>query len=198
MNTPRLSRGFTLIELTLATALAVILLGCALAVFGGIARDRARLVLAAAPPSTLDNSSPWIELLRHDLAAGTDWRQSKTILTIHSCHAIDPKTMETVDRPCLIRYRLIQNELFPSWLVREQEYLDEVGSRTNKELISLDIRRFEVRPLIDGDDGINITILPQAVTSQNEIPPSDLARRVTLTVGFDNSPADVQTILCLQ
>ena len=198
MNTYRSSRGFTLIELTLATALAVVLLGCALAVFGGIARDQARLTLAETTSSTFDSSPAWIELLRHDLSASTDWRQSKTTLTIHSCHAIDHKTMETVDRPCLIRYRLIQNELFPSWLVREQEYLDEVGAHTGKELIVLNIRRFEVRPLIDDDGGIATGILPQAATPQSDMPPLELVRRVTLTLGFDNSQKDIQAILCLR
>lgn len=196
MTLGRPTRGFTLIELALATALAVLLLGAALAVFSGIARDRARMALATADSSTV-NSTQWTELLRRDLASATDWQATPSSLAIHSLHALDPASLDTVDRPCLIRYRIIRSQSSPTWLIREQQYLDNPGVSTSKNLVTVAIRQFALQPLGD-DETAKLSMRRLPPTAGQDQPGLALPRRVALTLGFDDASQGVRLILCLR
>jgi prepilin-type N-terminal cleavage/methylation domain-containing protein len=186
--------GFTLIEMVAAAALAAILLGAALAVFSGIARDRARLV--ASQPHEVQNNAALMELLRKDLASATSMTFGTNLVVLQSFGSLDPATLESVDRPSRVTYRLL-TDLSPPQLVREQLFLDEPAPRLVKALLAVGITRFDVQRLSDrAGELLNDTTTQPDQPDNLQGRPRDLPRRLQVTMEFQDPEANVREILC--
>ena len=186
--------GFTLIEMVAAAALAAILLGAALAVFSGIARDRARLV--ASQTYEVENNAALFELLRKDIASATSMTFDHNVLVLQSFGSLDPATLESVDRPSRVTYRLLTDSS-PPQLIREQLFMDEPAPRLIKGLLAVGMTRFDVQRLSD-----RVGDLPSDGTTQPNRPDNlqgrrrNLPRRLQVTLEFQDPEANVREILC--
>ena len=120
------SRGFTLIELMLASVLCAILMGGVLAVLGGTARDRKRLGAVEA----MTDSRAVADLIGRDLTAADMFSSSvdgRTLVMVgHG--AIDHRTLTATHRFVRVTYRVVGRE--PNvHLIRRQESLDDAAHR---------------------------------------------------------------------
>ena len=186
--------GFTLIEMVAAAALAAILLGAALAVFSGIARDRARLV--ASQPHEVQSNALLMELLRKDLASATSMTFGTNRLVLQTFGSLDPVTLESVDRPSRVTYQLL-TDLSPPQLVREQSFLDEPAPPLIKDLLALGITRFDVQRLSDrAEDWSSDSTTQPDQPDNRQGRPKDLPRRLQVTLEFQDPDANIREILC--
>src|SRR2546423_10133577 len=96
-------RGFTLVEVLLATVLAALLLGGVLTVTAAMSRDSAR----AAMPTELPRS-PIVQLLEWDLTNAATMQASDDgqSLTLVGNGALDPRTMSSNARLARVVYRI--------------------------------------------------------------------------------------------
>lgn len=131
-------RGFTLIEMLLATVLSALLLGGVLTVVAAISKDAARASLPLP-----QSSQPIVQLVTWDLsnAATMQLAADGQSLTLIGNNALDPTTLSPSGRMARVVYRIHPQT---HALTREQRYLDD-GIRPEPwvELVAGDITRIE-------------------------------------------------------
>jgi len=130
-------RGFTLIEMLVATVVAAVLTAGVLLVVSGMSRDRALLA------STETTASPEriVEVLRRDIAnaqAMASSRMGDSLLLIGN-GGIDPVTLAGDGRMVRVTYRVVRSGT-QSQLLREQRYLDDrTNPRPWRDLVARDV-----------------------------------------------------------
>ncbi|HEX4793468.1 MAG TPA: prepilin-type N-terminal cleavage/methylation domain-containing protein [Humisphaera sp.] len=139
-------RGFSLIELMIATALSVALMGAVLAILSNIARDTRRLAGAQASSA----SQNLIELLHRDLSSSRTMIQapdgSALVLVGHGW--IDPATLNPTGRLARTTYQCIR-EGQTRWLIRQQESMDDPGGPKRwRTLVAANIESLLVNPAV--------------------------------------------------
>src|SRR2546430_13914620 len=116
-------RGFTLIEMLLATTLAAILMGGVLVAAGTVSRDRQRMESREAKA----HSGQMLEVIRRDLANGMALVGAVNAdgFEIVGCGAIDPHSLLPNQRLARVRYRIARTGRGAGGLLREQAYVDD-------------------------------------------------------------------------
>ena len=137
-------RGFTLIEMLLATVLAGILMGGVLLMTTAIGRDRARVAADEAVP----RGAGLVDQLRWDLTNATTMAQADhgraLMLTGHG--ALDGKTLASNGRLAKVTYE-VRGKGRDGALFRTQSYLDDpVRPEPWTELVSMNVRTLNVLP----------------------------------------------------
>lgn len=139
-------RGFTLIEMLLATVLAALLLGGVLTVTAAMSRDAAR----AATPTEPARSSI-VRLLEWDLTNAATMQPSDDgqSLTLVGNGALDRRTMSPDGRLARVVYRIDPQTRA---LAREQRYLDdEVRPEPWIELLGTGVKRIDISATTESD-----------------------------------------------
>jgi len=187
-------QAFTLIELVMASALAALLMLGVLTVLTGITRDRQRL--SASRSSDAASRSVLVEIVRRDLSCSTEL----TVLLdgaiqLHSFAAVDASTLQPVDRPSLVTYRIGDGDGL-GLLVRQQEMQDEpVQPLPLRSLLACHVRQFEVERLRDALNGSSDA---NAKAEADSLKQRDIPNRVRLRIAFSDSAAAIDQVLCLR
>jgi prepilin-type N-terminal cleavage/methylation domain-containing protein len=144
-------RGFTLIEMLLATTLAAILMGGVLVAAGAVSRDRQRMEGREAKA----HSGLMLEVIRRDLANGMALLGTADAdgFEVVGCGAIDPRTLLPNQRLARVRYRVARGGRGSGVLLREQAYLDDpIRPDRWNEVVAVNVTRVVVTPLsLDGE-----------------------------------------------
>lgn len=148
-------RGFTLLEMLLATALTVVLMGSVMAVVIDLSKpvkdDRA---LTDADADSQVPAEPWVAMLRDDIRNADEvFADADGALWLAGYLALDGERRQT-HRPAEVRYALVAVG-GRKWLVRSQRRLDVVtNERDQIDLVCAGVDRFEVladdEPLDEG------------------------------------------------
>jgi prepilin-type N-terminal cleavage/methylation domain-containing protein len=130
-------RGFTLVEMMVATVVAAMLLAGAMGVVSGLARDHRRISARVAQ----GDSRVLLEVLRRDLlSASAVLREVGGGVVLVGHGGVDGRTMTGTGRLARVRYRVSKGVL-----VREQRYLDDaIRPEGWGEVVMIGVRRFEV------------------------------------------------------
>lgn len=139
-------RGFTLIEMLLATVLAALLLGGVLTVTAAMSKDSARTTTLPEPAR-----SPIVRLLEWDLTNAATMQPSDDgqSLTLVGNGALDPRTMSPDGRLARVVYRIDPRIRA---LTREQRYLDDdIRPEPWVELLGTGVKRLDVSANIESD-----------------------------------------------
>jgi hypothetical protein len=141
------SRGFTLVEMLLATVLTTILMVGVLAVITTLG-TRGAVADGARPLEGLSDAQAaeaCARLVREDLDVATHIDATKTgELRLSGYGALDARSRERTGRPVNIRYAVEEIDGRP-WLVRRQESLDAVGrDDILQDLVCAGVRRMEL------------------------------------------------------
>jgi hypothetical protein len=140
-------RGFTLVELLLATVLTTILMIGVLAVITSLG---ARGVVAdgGRPLEGLSESQAWeacVRLLREDLDQASSADAAKpNVLRLSGYGALDARSREQAHRPVKVVYAVEEIDGRP-WLTRRQDAMDVlVQNNVQRDLVCSGVRRFEL------------------------------------------------------
>lgn len=159
------TRGFTLLELLLASVLMAVLMVGVMSVIANVVRPAASLSESRDSESPDEEAQAWVRVMHDDL------RQARTIQTqggevvVMNNGGIDPLTQQRTHRPVIIRYA-IKKVGERSCLVRYEQSLDtrEVMPE-RRELVGIGVTRLELVPpaefLLEPDAS------PQSVTKKN-------------------------------
>jgi prepilin-type N-terminal cleavage/methylation domain-containing protein len=137
-------RGFTLVEMLLASVLAVVLMLALLTMLSGVSRDGKRLRAGAGATSATPYALP--ERVRWDLVNAQTLELDRNgggrvILVGHS--AIERQTLTSSGRLVQVTYRTTPD----GCLVREQESLDNPANPDRwSELLAAEVRGFRLTP----------------------------------------------------
>ncbi len=141
------ARGFTLVELLLATALSTLLLLGVTAVIASLGsaaqrEGRGQQAAHAIGPAAVD---AWVRLLREDMANASEVEVSgDNELTLIGHAALDPRSGERTHRPARVVYA-VERIGARDWLVRRQHALDELNSRNvSRRLVLCGVAGFEL------------------------------------------------------
>jgi prepilin-type N-terminal cleavage/methylation domain-containing protein len=137
-------KGFTLLEMMLATALLAVLMIGVLAVIASInpTQNAAASVFDNPPPSNqiLD---AWTQVLFNDLAQSDEAKSGQNSLELRGFIALDD-SLQTTHRPALVQYALQETD-HRRWLVRTQTTLDNpTNQNIRTDLVCRGISRFEL------------------------------------------------------
>jgi len=118
---PRQAKGFTIMELLIASALAAILMIGILFATTQLARQTQRLRKVSSP--TQFNSM--VELLHKDLKLATACRVTENQIHLQGFMLLDKKTQRPMQQPAQVIYRLVEvgNE---HWLMRHQRAINNL------------------------------------------------------------------------
>src|SRR5687768_8548773 len=135
-------RGFTLIEMLVATVLFTVLMTAVLFVVSGLSRDRAVLSATVAAP----RPQAIIDLLRFDLGNAETMLGSRNgdMLVLVGHGGIHPKTLAATGRLSRITYRVEQAGT-DHRLIREQRYVDDRAQpQVWREVVATNVQRLHV------------------------------------------------------
>jgi|SRR5579862_4531017 len=139
-------RAFSLIELMIATALSVALMGAVLAILSNIARDTRRLAGAEA----FSASQNLVELLHRDLSSSRTMIQAPdgSVLVLVGHGWIDPATLNPTGRLARITYQCVRDGQ-TRWFVRQQESMDDpAGPKRWRTLVAANVETILVSPTV--------------------------------------------------
>lgn len=190
-------RGFTLVELLAATALAVMLAAGSLRVVASIRADvaaqRDRSLTDAAAADQL------VDLIRDDLTHAASYSQIGGKVELIGYGSLDRsdfdqrrKNSNASHQPVRIEY-FIQRLGDVNWLVRRQTDLNALTNRNAwTELARAHVRRIEVRPLeLSSDAQGQVTTL----RTRDKTPPD----RLRLVIMADEATTTtIDTVICLR
>jgi prepilin-type N-terminal cleavage/methylation domain-containing protein len=189
-------KGFTLIEMVLATAIAALLMVGVLGVLTSIARDRQRV--ATTRPTSGQDTAQIIDLFRRDLAcAKTIGMNGSNTLVLDTFSSLDGQSLQPIDRPARVTYRLA-GEDSTRWLIREQAFADDsTAPPPLRSLVACRVQRLEVASL--GEAPNMAGKVPGAVpTDRNSQDQQTQIRRVRLRIDFEDSARNIDQVLCLR
>jgi type II secretory pathway pseudopilin PulG len=186
--------AFTLIELVIASALAALLMVGVMMVLTGIIRDRKRL--SAAPSSEPASPAALAEILRRDLSCSTQFSVlADGSIQINGLSALDDKTLQSIDRPSLITYRLSDRDGL-RMLIRDEAMQDEpVQPHSLRTLLATHVSEFKIDRLHDKTDRQTDATDQSIGDSADE---KGIPNRVRLRIAFDDSPDVINQVLCLR
>jgi prepilin-type N-terminal cleavage/methylation domain-containing protein len=174
-------RGFTLIELACASAIAVILMIAVLGIFTSIARDRIRLTKARS--AHIQDRQNLIELLYRDLAECNDLsRTSAGEYVLQTRDSLDSANLEPSDRFCAVTYSVMGPPGAQSLFRRQQLLDDPTMPPPQTNLVAMGVSQFDLIGL-----GDNAGAARQGV----------LASRMRVVIGFDDKAANIDQIICV-
>jgi prepilin-type N-terminal cleavage/methylation domain-containing protein len=155
-------RGFTILEMLVATALTAVLLAAVFQVIGSLGRSRAALARQA------DNSawkSDLLETLRRDLinSIAVSFRANGITLSGHS--ALQQNTLACDHLPVTVNYGLV-NIHGRSWLVRTQAPRGGLSNESGwTELVCPDVSTFTVKSAsLISPVGVEGAVVPPVVS----------------------------------
>jgi len=186
----RRARGFTLVEMLLATTLAGLLIGGVLTATAALSRDRRRMEAA----SSGEACEVGMALIRRDLATATALVGTPTAAAFEviGYGGIDLRTRTPSQRLARVRYRLV-NEV----LVREQAYLDDaIRPEPWSEAVVTGVRRIELTRL-SGDD-VRVRLGEDVAIKLGDGAARDAARvpsRVRVRIERWDGPLDREMVL---
>ena len=138
-------RGFTLLEMLLATVLSVMLMVGVLAVIAGLGTAASKA--GDQPVPAADAIDGWLRLLQEDLnlAVKIDASRSNE-LTLTGYAALDEPGRERTHRPARVLYRF-EDVGGRRWLIRRQALLDlATNQNVQRDLVCSGLSRFELVP----------------------------------------------------
>jgi prepilin-type N-terminal cleavage/methylation domain-containing protein len=142
----RVERGFSLVEILLATTLAAMLMGAVLTATAALSRDRQRMELAE--PAA--RSTGAFDLLRRDLANGATLvgQPGPGGFVVIGHGGLDASTFQPNGRLCRVAYRVEGGVL-----TREQDFLDDpIRPDRWREIVGVNVRRIDLTPTsVDGE-----------------------------------------------
>ncbi len=190
-------KGFTLVEVVVATALAALLMLAVLGATRSLTRAQADLL---QNDRLKDRHPELVALIRFDLVHAQEVKLAKNRLVLEGFGALDPQTLSPVHRPARITYRLQQGSpgqagsagLKDSWLVREQVMLDEPGSTIPWiELVASKVAQFDTTSAIQQS--------PSASGDRPKSPAlSGLPSAVQLTLNWSDNKKPLEATLILR
>ena len=137
-------RAFMLLELLIASAIAVILAGAVLSITAGLARDRQRMERRG--PVSLHPAAA--ELIRWDLVHTSKLTQDGAMLTLISDGGLDGRRLRPGGMPVRVTYRIESGRL-----VREQAALDApLGGGAWRELVAVGVEHLSVAGAAEGEE----------------------------------------------
>jgi len=154
-------RAFSLIELMIATALSVALMGAVLAILSNIARDTRRLAGAEASSA----SQNLVELLQRDLSSSRTMIQAPdgSVLVLVGHGWIDSTTLNPTGRLARVTYQCVR-EGQTRWLIRQQESMDDPGlPKRWRTLVAANVQSLLVSPVVTDQSAPD----PRAVMDEN-------------------------------
>lgn len=187
-------RGFTLIEMLLATVLASILMGAVLAGASALSRDRIRMETRQAS----EYSSAAIELIRKDLISSVAFvgRSTPDGFELISFNAIDPKSLLPNQRLVRIKYRLSRGIL-----VRDQAYLDD-SVRVDRfgDAVAIGVTRIDLTALSNDTLPVRISDdLTERLRAIDRAPAisqaTQIPARLRLRIEYQNGAIDSDMVL---
>jgi prepilin-type N-terminal cleavage/methylation domain-containing protein len=187
------SRGFTLVEMLIATVLAAILMGGVLAAAGALSLDRRRMEGRQA----IAHSAGMMEVIRRDLANGAAMvRSSSEGFELVGFGGIDPKTLAGDQRLVRIAYRVARGGV----LVREQAYLDDpIRPQRWREVVATGVRRVVLTPLSAEVEqvrvGEDVVERMRAVGGTADAMAVRVPGRVRVRIDFADGVADREMVL---
>jgi hypothetical protein len=145
----RTARGFTLLELLLATVLSVMLMLGVLAVLTDLSSDPDTVATRDAKTTALQTRAidAWVTVLRGDLSHAIQIdADGENRLTLVGSGALDARGRERTHRPVLVTYSL-ETLAGRRWLVRKQALQDALtADNTQRDLVCSGVQRFELAP----------------------------------------------------
>ncbi len=140
-------RGFTLLELVLASALSVVLMMGILAVLTDMSSDPETLIkpTRADAPATGRTFEAWAKLLRDDMSHTHRIESSgPNRIVLRGSGALDARGRSRTHRPVELVYELRKID-GRTWLVRRQRALDVLSNRNvQRDLVCTGIEKFEL------------------------------------------------------
>ncbi|MBS3822135.1 MAG: hypothetical protein GVY24_05085 [Planctomycetes bacterium] len=141
------ARGFTLLELLLATMLTVIVMVGVMAVVVRIAQPLDPRDRSPGPQDQARQSPPidrWLRVLRTDLAHAKNIQTAENKITLTGYAALSDRGRGPTHRPAKITYQL-QTTNRRCWIIRRQQWLDELTSdNVQCDLIGAGVSRFKL------------------------------------------------------
>jgi len=168
-------RGFSLIELLVATLLMALLRGAVSLAVGALARDQRRIEARQAKP----DHSAVLEQLRWDLTNSDTFTPTRDGVVLNGHGGIDRKTLAPTGRPARVTYRVRTEKDGPAVLLREQRYLDDpVRPEPWVEMVAVNVREIVLMPAeVQPFD-------PQTMLTSNAVPmPARLRLHIETTDG---------------
>ena len=135
-------RGFTIMELLIASVLSAILMIGILFATTQLARQVHRQKGLASP--TQFNTV--LELLRKDMSQATACRVTENKIHLRGFMLLDPQSQKRIEQPAQVIYRLVQiNDVF--WLMRHQRALNNLTlDDTDANLLCKNITTMQLLP----------------------------------------------------
>lgn len=138
-------RGFTLLELMLATVLMSVLMIGVLAVLTQVLRPAGGQNERAKALGGID--AGWVGVMRGDLLQARAVQSGESRIELMGYVGLDPATGERTQRPARVAYHLAEDIAGRSWLVRSETPMDTGGKPTTRhELLGGGVTRFTLTP----------------------------------------------------
>jgi prepilin-type N-terminal cleavage/methylation domain-containing protein len=195
------TRGFTLVEMLLATTLAAILMGGVLTATVALARDRRRMEAR----TMVDASSGVMEMIRRDLANGAAFVGARDAngFEMVAFGGIDGKTFVGNQRLVRVTYRVVRSAKRDAAgvLVRGQAYLDDAirPDRWN-EVVAAGVKRVVITAVSDDGDAVRLgdevaERLSGATGRGGVVPAHRVPSRVRVRIEFVDRVVDREMVL---
>jgi prepilin-type N-terminal cleavage/methylation domain-containing protein len=138
-------KGFTLLEMLLATALMSVLMVGVLAVISTLEPASGVNGLALAEGSLpVEAFDAWVTLLREDLSHSRDARLKENLFELSGYLGLDARNRQRTHHPARVEYRL-EKLGGRQWLVRVQTALDEAtNENVRRDLVCCGVTRFAI------------------------------------------------------
>ncbi len=136
------TRGFTMVEMLMATALAGVLMVGVMTVVVRLYSPPESSVQSLATGRGLDR---WVHLLNRELSSAQSLQVAadQSTLTLTGPLGLDQVQRQSTHRPVQLRYRLVVIA-GGTWLLREQESLDEsTNQRMQRDLVGGPFQRLQ-------------------------------------------------------
>jgi prepilin-type N-terminal cleavage/methylation domain-containing protein len=197
----RARRGFTLVEMLLASTLAAVLMGGVLAATAGLSRDRRRMEERVERT----HSSAATDVIRRDLTNAAALVAAGPRGFELVCHGgIDGKTLAANQRLVRVTYRVVKHRRGAgSTLVREQAYLDDPIRRdrwsevvaTGVTGITLTAQSGDAEPVEVGEDVSERLRAISGAGGDGPIRAVRVASRVRVRIEFGESVVERDMVL---
>lgn len=193
------TRGFTLLELLLASVLMAVLMVGVMSVIANVVRPAASLADNGSAVSLQEQAQAWVRVLHADLGQARMIKKRGDEVVVMNTGGIDPLTQQRTHRPVIIRYA-IKKVGERSCLVRYEQSLDtrEVMPE-RRELVGIGVTRLELVPpaefLLEPDASHQSVTIKNVAEKEKKIEPpidglwtlklwTDLSDRPTIERGL--------------
>lgn len=177
-------RGFTLIEMLLATVLTAVLMVGVLAVIAQISSPLQRAEKTAQAEISPIDQDTVVSVLYADLAQARTIQTPPNRLHLMGYSSLDPQLRTRTQRPVKIQY-LIEEVAGQPWLIRVEHALDADGSIASQtELVAQGVTRILLDPPVDDPPAVlRASVGHRTVEDDSELPGEGLWRLRLWTQG---------------